>query len=357
MASPDILQTITALSREFGSDAYVRGGGGNTSCKDDTTLYVKPSGTTLGDMTPETFLPLSRARLNELYSTPFPQDVNGREREVVSFMATTVLPGHDGRPSVEAPLHNIFPQRYVIHTHPAFVNALTCAVGGEEACARLFPDALWMPVVEPGYTLCMRVRDELARYHERFGKPVALLFLANHGVFIAHDEPDGMRALYSQVMETLKAEIDRAGIETMPLQPPATPGPDATLVDRVRAVMGEDAAALAVAGAFPIPEGALTPDHIVYCRAAMYCGDASEASLREFHDRYGYWPRVVATPGGVYGFGTSAKVADLALELVWDGALVVNYASAFGGVQYLEERFVDFISNWEVESYRQRVVQ
>ncbi|MCD8139620.1 MAG: class II aldolase/adducin family protein [Planctomycetaceae bacterium] len=357
MASPDILHTITVLSREFGSDSYVRGGGGNTSCKDDTTLFVKPSGTTLGDMTPEKFLPLSRARLNELYTTPFPEDVTAREREVVSFMATTVLPGHDGRPSVEAPLHNIFPQRFVIHTHPAYVNALTCAAGGEAACARLFPDALWMPVVEPGYTLCMRVRDELARYRERFGKPVELLVLANHGVFIAHDEADGMRALYRRVMDALKGEVERAGIAAQPPQPPATLGPDAALVDRIRAIMGDDAAAFASAGPFPVPGGALTPDHIVYCRAALYTGDASEKSLRRFHDRNGYWPRVVAAPGGVYGFGTSAKVADLALELAWDGAMVMWYAEAFGGVKYLEKRFVDFISNWEVESYRQRVVQ
>lgn len=42
------LQTITALSHEFGTADYVKGGGGNTSCKDETTLWVKPSGTTLG---------------------------------------------------------------------------------------------------------------------------------------------------------------------------------------------------------------------------------------------------------------------------------------------------------------------
>ena len=35
---------------------YVRGGGGNTSCKDAATLWVKPSGTTLAGMTPDTFV-------------------------------------------------------------------------------------------------------------------------------------------------------------------------------------------------------------------------------------------------------------------------------------------------------------
>lgn len=46
----DSLKTITELSHEFGSDDFVKGGGGNTSCKTTETLWVKPSGTTLGGL-------------------------------------------------------------------------------------------------------------------------------------------------------------------------------------------------------------------------------------------------------------------------------------------------------------------
>ena len=48
-----LLDTITQLSHEFGSDEYVKAGGGNTSCKTDDTLWVKPSGTTLAALTPQ----------------------------------------------------------------------------------------------------------------------------------------------------------------------------------------------------------------------------------------------------------------------------------------------------------------
>lgn len=42
------LSTLVKMSNTYGSNpAYVLAGGGNTSVKDDTTLYVKGSGTQL----------------------------------------------------------------------------------------------------------------------------------------------------------------------------------------------------------------------------------------------------------------------------------------------------------------------
>ena len=55
------LEVIVKLSHEFGSADYVKGGGGNTSVKNDRTLWVKPSGTTLGGLTTETFVAMNRA--------------------------------------------------------------------------------------------------------------------------------------------------------------------------------------------------------------------------------------------------------------------------------------------------------
>lgn len=354
MTDSPILNDIVTLSREFGTDAFVRGGGGNTSCKNAETLYIKPSGTRLPEMTADTFLPLSRAKLNTLYGTKFSANETEREREVVAFMAGTVGPGAKGRPSVEAPLHDSFPQRFVVHTHPALVGGLVCGQNGPEVSARLFPDALWMPPIEPGYTLCMKVREEMQRFAAERGRPAELLFLQNHGVFIAHDEADGIRALFKRVMTALQGEVDAKGIVAMPFQPTRITG-DSGLIADIQKVMGEDAASFVAAAPFAVPVGALTPDHIVYCRTEMYSGDASEQSLGQFRSKTGYWPRVVSTPAAVYGFGPTAKVAELALELAWDGAMVVNFARAFGGVSYLDKRLVDFIANWEVESYRQKV--
>ena len=69
------LETIAALSHEFGTEDYVRGGGGNTSVKDADTLWVKPSGATLSGMRPENFVPMSRRKLEKLYEFTPPADV------------------------------------------------------------------------------------------------------------------------------------------------------------------------------------------------------------------------------------------------------------------------------------------
>ncbi len=55
------------MSNTYGSNpAYVLAGGGNTSVKDNTTLYVKGSGTQLATIKAEEFVEMSRARLNEI---------------------------------------------------------------------------------------------------------------------------------------------------------------------------------------------------------------------------------------------------------------------------------------------------
>lgn len=355
MNESHLLSAIADLSREFGGEGYVRGGGGNTSCKNASTLWIKPSGVALCDMSADKFIAVSRDKLDAMYMAQFPADEKGRETEVQSFLAQALLPESKGRPSVETPLHNSFPQRFVVHTHPALVNGMTCAAGGAETCARLFPDALWVPFIEPGYTLSMKVREHMRQYETKNGKAPEMLFLGNHGLFIAHDEIHGVRALYERVMAALEAEVKKAGFWGEP-QRKAMPDADAvaSLRDKAKAAMGGDANDVAFSGWFQVPAGALTPDHIVYCKASMYQGDASAESLNAFRGQYGYWPRVIATNAGVFGLGSSRKVADLALELAWDAAKVVRYAQAFGGVQYLEKRFVDFIEGWEVESYRQK---
>ena len=117
----DDLKTIVELSHEFGTTEYVKGGGGNTSVKDDTTLWVKPSGTTLGGLGEETFVTLNRAKVNKLFDVETPEESAAREELVKNFMAEAVE-NNVGRPSVEAPLHNILDTRFVVHTHPPSVS-------------------------------------------------------------------------------------------------------------------------------------------------------------------------------------------------------------------------------------------
>jgi rhamnose utilization protein RhaD (predicted bifunctional aldolase and dehydrogenase) len=353
----NILETITSLSHEFGTPEYVKAGGGNTSCKTADTLWVKPSGTTLANLTPETFVAMDRAALSKLYRAEPPADAAAREELVKNMMAAAVKPETPGRASVEAPLHDSLATRFVVHTHPAAVNGLTCAVGGRAAAARLFPDALWVPYTDPGYTLCMAVREAVLAHKDRHGGEPSLIFLENHGVFVAGDTAEAIRAVYARVVGALKQAYAEAGIDGTVAAGDAPSDAQAAGWRRVLADgLGADGAAVAVSGWFDVGGGPISPDHIVYAKSYPFEGVLTADNLRAFQAVRGYAPRVVVTDAAVLGVGPSEKVARLALELALDGALVKRLARAFGGLQYLGDRSRGFIENWEVESYRAKQV-
>ncbi|AQT68084.1 short chain dehydrogenase [Anaerohalosphaera lusitana] len=351
----DILNTITDLSHEFGIADYVLGGGGNTSCKNSSTLWVKPSGTTLADLEPETFVALSRNQLADLYKINPPAEASAREALVKDRMQNAVLTDAGRRASVEAPLHDSLSARYVVHTHPCLVNGMTCAMEGKAVCRELFPTALWLDYIDPGYTLCMEVRNEIQNYKDQNGREPSLIFLKNHGVFVAADEPDEIRKLYAEVMSMLKASYDNAGV-SLELDVGAKPE-----VDRIKAAesiirdaIGMDDISIASGGRFKPASGPISPDHIVYAKSYPYIGTPTHKGIDDFKSKHGYIPQVIAFGDAVFGVSEEAKGASLALQLAQDAALVEQLAEAFGGIDYMSEKAREFIENWEVESYRKK---
>jgi len=351
-----LLREITELSHSLGTSDYVRAGGGNTSAKTQTRLWFKPSGTTLLGLTPQSFVTLDRAKLARLYTLQAPADAAAREALVKDVMEQAQVPGCAGRASVEAPLHDSLDARFVVHTHPAMVNGMTCAVQGRDACREVFPEALWLDYVDPGYTLCMRVRKEVGQYRQRHGRQPAVIFLKNHGVFVAGDTPNEVHALYAAIFDRLADRYEEAGV-SLRLPHPPEPGPQAADAARqqIRRAFGRDVA-VAVGGRFDPPGGPISPDHIVYSKSYALVGEPTDASVLAYRKRFGYDPQVIAGGGLVCGVAATDKQAALALELARDGALVQHLAVAFGGIEYMTDQARLFIENWEVESYRRKQI-
>ena len=353
MNKTDLLRTITELSHEFGTPGYVRGGGGNTSCKTEDTLCVKPSGTTLAGLQPETFVAMDRTALAKLFSLAIPAEASAREAQVKDVMAAAVKAGQNARPSVEAPLHHVLHGTFVVHVHPALVNGLTCSRQGAQACAELFPDALWIPYIDPGYTLCMDVRRRVLEHTAAHGQPPALLILENHGIFVTADTADGIRDIYRRVMVALRNKYAAAGVATeLPVAPAALPDAVEPLKSQLRDALSSHATGIAYSGQFAVAPGPISPDHIVYHKSYPFTGEPNRATLEAFRQRHGYEPMIINSRLGVFGVGPSQKKAELALELAQDGALVAQLTAAFGGVQFMTDRAREFIEHWEVESYR-----
>lgn len=352
------LLAITELSHEFGTDAFVLGGGGNSSCKDRKTLWIKPSGTTLADMGPDDFVALDRGKLKKVTRMKPPADAAEREAKVKDLMMKAVRAESAGkRPSVESPLHDAFEATYVVHTHPALVNGLTCSANGEAACERLFPDALWIPYVDPGYKLSIHVRDAMERFRREKGAAPGMVVIQNHGVFVGGREPDEVRRTYGTLMDTLQDEYAARDIE-MELELADTPPVEEIIATQnlLKRILGDEEAAFIVScGRFEPAEGPLTPDHMVYSRAFPFVGIPTAETVEAFRAQHGYPPKVVVTPNAAYGIGRTEKDARLALDLARDGAVVQQLTRAFGGVHFMDESAREFIENWEVESYRKSV--
>jgi len=353
------LEKITALSVKYGSDArFVLAGGGNTSFKDEKFLYVKPSGVSLAAIKPENFVKMDRTQIRKIFTEKLPSDDTAREAAAKDLMTAAVCSG--GRPSVEAPLHELLPFAYVVHLHPALVNGMTAAEKAQETCAKLFPDALWIPYVDPGYTLSKKVSDEMAAYKAAKGKAASLIFLQNHGVFVGADTPEEIDAIYANVMGTLEKAYAAAGVAMELAKQDPCMDAIKQYAPKLRTLLGDgEGEAIArkfvvCAGNFEVTGGPLSPDHIVYSKSfPMVSDDPKKEDVDAYVAANGFKPLVVSVPGrGVFCAGTSLKSANTAAALAMDAALVKQLTAAFGGPHYISERDRKFIENWEVESYR-----
>jgi len=351
-----MLDQITQLSHEFGAPEYVKGGGGNTSAKNKETLWIKPSGTTLAELTTESFIAMDRAKIARLYDVKPPADSSAREALVTNMMMEAMFPYSSGRPSVESPLHNSFNATFVVHTHPPLVNGMTCAKNGEEACHRLFPEALWVDYVDPGFTLCMVVRNKINEYSAARGREPEMVFIENHGIFVAGNTAAAIRKTFKNVMNTLRKEYKKAGVSTSlstGLAPSSVTQEEMTGL--LKRLMKSEGNAICASGAFKVCLGPLTPDHVVFMKAFPMLEQPSTKTMSAFRKIHGYLPRVISAGDVIYTAGVREKDAELVMQFAKDGALVEQLTEAFGGVQYMTEAARTFLENWEMETYRQKV--
>lgn len=369
------VEALVRLSNRYGTGTdYVIAGGGNTSWKDDSVLWVKGSGQALATIAPEGFAQMDRKALAALWTRKFSEDTDQREKEVLADLMAARLPGQESkRPSVETLLHDLMPFPYVVHTHPTLVNGLTCAKDGRTVFERLFGhEAVWIPLVNPGYILSKVVKDALEAFQKVHGQIPAVIFMQNHGIVVAGHTPDEIDATYGRILKALGAELKaQPDLAPRPVDAGAEAAFLAALVPAARQALGaEELHLVRVTGktvvdlaaspsAFAPLSSAFSPDHIVYMGVSPIRVDTAAELPRAFDDyakTYGKAPRVVLAQGlGAFCLGTSAKAADQAHLLFLDEVKIATWAPSFGGPLFMTKEHIDFIRNWEVESYRAKV--
>ena len=379
------LEDIVALSHEYGGDpAWVVAGGGNTSFKDESTLYVKASGFALASIGEDGFARMDRGKLAQIWENEYPQgespeEVAERERLVLADMMDARMPGEERRPSVETQLHDLLPWPLIVHLHPTLVNGLTCGAAGRQIAAELFGDSqVWIPVTDPGYVLAVVIREELAKRTAAGKQAPDYIFLANHGVFVGGHTPDEIRERYSRLDAVLRQKAARTPEVSLTIQElgdtPESTDPSA-LQDIARSFFGEEAAACFVTGSElsrylsgaadgGALTGCLTPDHIVYAGPGALALTTSGGSIADawntqgkaYQNTWGKPANVILLPdsGGAIVAAANKGKLDRATLLLENALEVAGWAESFGGAITLEERFVRFIVDWEVENYRSK---
>jgi len=369
------LTNLIEMSNRYGGNAdYVLAGGGNTSYKDGQTMVVKASGAALSDITAEGFVKMNRAALNRMFERDYPADPQAREAEVLrDMLAACCETGNSEasvprrrRPSVEALLHHIMPCAYVLHVHPAAVNGMTCGKNGAQVCAKLFPGAVWMEQMMPGYVLAKEARA-------RISSSTRLLFLENHGVFIGGENTEEIDNIVMQMNAVLDAAMTRRP-DVSPCEYNRALAEGFSFAVREIAAGGgacvfrsnREVVNITASGAiFACISPAFTPDHMVYCNdEALFIESGEIKSARtelaektaDYRARNGKPPKIIGLKDtGFYACGGSEKEAGIAAAVFLDAVKVYVCGESFGGARPMCEALVREINQWEVEHYRKSV--
>lgn len=383
------IEDLIAISRKFGQDSrFVIAGGGNTSYKDENRLWVKASGHALATITEDGFAVLDRALLNEMGEKAYNEDTAIREEQVKNDLSVACIT-KDRRPSVETSLHNCMGFAFVVHLHPTLVNGLMCSVNAEAACKEIFPDALYIEYTDPGYTLFKKVYDRIKAYKAEKGKEPQVIFLQNHGIFVGGDTTAEIEGIYSEVLGKLEAKVaalpegDTAVSETVTDVVPAirqmlsrSGRGFKTLKVTKNALVDffiDGCSVTSTGSVTDCPEKSgfdkiakpFTPDIIVYCKSSYIFIEAesdeeilkqAEEEIEAFVSGKGYTPKVLLIKGiGLIAVGDSSRNAQIITDVFTDAMTVAFYAQSFGGEHPMEQAWIDFIDNWEVENYRRKV--
>ncbi len=364
-----IINELVGFSNLYGSnEELVLAGGGNTSAKDGDIMYIKGSGTRLCDITAEGFVKMSRSKIAGIFTKTYPDNDKERETLYLKDIMDARLPDQDNkRPSVETTLHSLFPQRFVLHLHPAMVNGITCAKDGKEWAQKLFgEDVLWIDACKPGYTLAKKCCDTLGEYKNKTAKDADMLLLENHGIFIADDTVDSLGEKLYSVMAKIRGEINSEA----DLSVGEFDGEKAQeIFNEISEVFGEDSVVTYEPSVISLEYSKdkasfekiyypFNPDQVVYCKPyPIYVENKEDikGAVEDYKAKNGFLPKVIFVKDcGLFGVDYSQKGSETAVALFNDAMRISVYAGSFGGAKPMSDELTDFIANWEAESYRSK---
>jgi len=369
------IRDLIYISRFYGQDSrFVIAGGGNTSYKNKEKIWVKASGAALATITEEGFAVLDRSKLESMSEKAYSTDPTEREEQVKNDLADATLT-KGRRPSVETSMHNVIDYPFVVHLHPTAVNGLMCAQNAESELKRLFGEkALYVEYIDPGYVLFKKVYDRIKEYRAAYDEEPQVIWLQNHGIFVAAPTIVEIQAIYSDILQ----KIDQVVSTPLPAGERDTCRCTEEILPALRMMLSGDALKTLkvrknelIKYFYDSPgkqkdiAKPFTPDAIVYCKSNyIFLNDETPEMVLEeaqkviptFVEKLGYQPKVILIKGiGLVAVGDNAGQCEIILDVFEDAMKVAFLSHAFGGPHPMTQKQIDFIDNWEVENYRRSV--
>ncbi len=370
------LKILAEISQYYGKrKEFVIAGGGNTSFKTEERLWVKASGYPLSDITEEGFAMLDRAKLRDIGLKNYSEDIVERENQVKQDLAAANLTP-DKRPSVETSLHDAIDYSYVVHLHPTAVNGLMCSNNAQEITEKILGDeAVYIPYIDPGYTLFKEVQNQINSFRAFNGFDPKIILLQNHGIFVASDDVDEIKEIYDRILSSIYKEVKE------PIPEKEIPIADIVteIVPAIRMIVSDkDLKVVKIRNndlirhfsnsyeSFRKIQKPFTPDIIVYCKSEYLYLDKiqnPESVVEQFEEEYqkfvvnnGYPPKVVLIKNlGLLAIDDNSERAEIVLDVFEDMLKISWLTESFGGQHFMTDDQIGFIDQWEVENYRRSV--
>lgn len=173
------LNDFIQISKIVGNNMELcQNNGGNVSVKvSDTIMIIKASGFEMKDI----------HGLNGHSVVDYKQISDGfktgniRDDWSLVRTVTEAVPLKEyKRPSMETGFHSHL-VKYVIHTHPVYLNVILCLENSKEIVKEVFPDLnyVYVDYKNPGFEISKSITSNNAD---------SVYFLANHGLIVAHDD-------------------------------------------------------------------------------------------------------------------------------------------------------------------------
>lgn len=355
------------------SEDLVLHGGGNTSYKDSTTLYVKGSGWNLVDIEEPGFSPVDLAVLQEMATRDELSDA-----QMVKEQREALRNSEAPNPSIEAILHAIIPFAFVDHTHTDAIVTISNTPNGKETLQQIYGDkVLLINYVMPGFILSKEVyaKTEGIDWNALEG-----IILLNHGLFTFDD--DAKRSYEKHIALVTKAEEYIAENTLLPSRCDTKHSISnefiETLTEEVAKLRGStitpvviDSAEACTLSVLPhleeiLIQGELTPEHVIRIKPfpAVIADDIS-AGMQQFVNQYKKYfddnatdehicldlaPRyAIIKDFGAVVFGKDAQEAKVISDIVNHTVKAMLIAEQLGGWKSLKQSDIFAMEYWELE--------